>query len=47
MFLVSLKGKLEAEISLVTADEASKNPVGKGRDGPQALDPPKLINSRF
>ncbi len=38
-----LKGKVQAEISLVTAEEAEKNPVGRGREGPQALDEPKFV----
>jgi hypothetical protein len=39
--LVYFKGKIEAEISLLTEEEALKNPVGLGREGPEALDPPK------
>ncbi len=34
---------MEAEISLVTGEEAKNNPVGKAREAPQPLDEPKLV----
>jgi hypothetical protein len=37
------KGKVEAEFSLVTAEEAEANPVGKGREAPQPLPEPKFV----
>lgn len=42
LFTISiLKGKVEAEFHLVTAEEAEKNPVGKARKEPEPLDKPK------
>ena len=35
------QGKVEAEFSLVTAEEVERNPVGAARAGPQPLDEPK------
>lgn len=37
------KGKLEAEFSLLTAEEALLNAVGKAREAPQPLDEPKFV----
>lgn len=37
------QGKLQAEFSLLTADEAEQNPAGKAREAPQPLDEPKLV----
>ncbi len=37
------KGKVEAELGLVTAEEAEQNPVGKAREPPQPLEEPKLV----
>ena len=34
-------GKCEAEIELLTQEEALKEPAGKGREEPQPLDKPK------
>ncbi len=38
------KGKVEAEFSLVTAEEAEQNPVGKAREPPQPLEEPKFVS---
>jgi len=38
-----LQGKLEAELSLMTAEEAENNPVGYGRDEPDPLEKPKYV----
>ncbi|GBN85055.1 Otoferlin [Araneus ventricosus] len=35
-----LTGKIEAEIRLLTQEEAEKNPAGRGRKGPDALEEP-------
>ncbi|UJR24822.1 hypothetical protein I4U23_006197 [Adineta vaga] len=42
-----LGGKVEAELCLVTAEEAEQNPVGKGREGPQPLDEPNRPKNSF
>ncbi|CAF4888115.1 unnamed protein product, partial [Rotaria sp. Silwood1] len=42
-----LGGKLEAELSLVTAEEAEQNPVGKAREAPQPLDEPNRPKTSF
>jgi hypothetical protein len=34
---------VEAEFSLVTGEEAKKNPVGRRREEPQALSEPKFV----
>lgn len=34
---------MEAEIVLMTADEAEKNPAGLGRDEPDPLEKPKYV----
>uniref|UniRef100_A0A8C7KDG1 Otoferlin n=1 Tax=Oncorhynchus kisutch TaxID=8019 RepID=A0A8C7KDG1_ONCKI len=36
-----LTGKVEAELQLMTAEEAEKNPVGEGRNEPEPLEKPK------
>ncbi|XP_071444023.1 otoferlin-like [Hetaerina americana] len=36
-----LTGKIEAEIQMLTESEAQKRPVGRGREGPEALPEPK------
>lgn len=36
-----LQGKVEAELHLVTAEEAEKSPVGLGRNEPDPLEKPK------
>lgn len=38
---LELTGKVEAEIHLLTKEEAEKNPVGLGRNEPDALEKPK------
>ena len=38
---------MEAEFSLVSAEDAEKNPVGKAREGPSPLDEPKFVLSLF
>ncbi|CAF1456871.1 unnamed protein product [Rotaria sordida] len=42
-----LGGKLEAEFSLITAEEAEKNPVGKAREAPQPLEEPNRPKTSF
>lgn len=39
----ALAGKVEAEIELLTAEEAEKKPVGKGRSPPEELEKPKYV----
>ncbi|GFY74838.1 otoferlin [Trichonephila inaurata madagascariensis] len=39
-----LTGKVEAEIQLLTKEEAEKNPAGKGRKMPDALPVPNALN---
>ena len=36
----SLQGKVEAELILLTAEEAEKNPAGLGREDPNGLEKP-------
>lgn len=38
---IELAGKVEAELELLTQEEAEKSPCGLGRDEPQPLDKPK------
>lgn len=40
-FCPSLQGKVEAELHLLTAEEAEKNPVGLARNEPDPLEKPK------
>ena len=41
MFLISwLQGKVEAELILMTSEDAEKSPAGPGRDDPNALEKP-------
>ncbi|GBN60970.1 Otoferlin [Araneus ventricosus] len=42
-----LTGKIEAEIRLLTQEEAEKNPAGRGRKGPDALEEPKRPETSF
>uniref|UniRef100_A0A4X2KXZ5 C2 domain-containing protein n=1 Tax=Vombatus ursinus TaxID=29139 RepID=A0A4X2KXZ5_VOMUR len=42
-----LTGKVEAELHLVTAEEAEKNPVGKARKEPEPLDKPNRPDTSF
>lgn len=39
------QGKVEAEIHLLTKEEAEKNPAGFGRNEPDPLDKPKYVNN--
>lgn len=39
--LYILQGKVEAELHLLTQEEAEKNPAGQGRNEPDPLDKPK------
>lgn len=46
---ICFQGKLEAEIELLTKEEALQRPAGKGRDEPNAnphLDKPKYATKR-
>ena len=36
----NFQGKVEAELMLLTAEEAEKNPAGMGREEPDALEKP-------
>ena len=38
---IELAGKVEAELELLTQEEAEKAPAGLGREEPQPLDKPK------
>lgn len=38
-----MQGKVEAEISLLTVEDAEKNPAGLGRDEPDPLEKPKFV----
>lgn len=40
---VELQGKIEAELELLTEEEAKREPAGSGRHEPQALPPPKYV----
>ncbi|KAG1674527.1 Otoferlin [Nymphon striatum] len=44
---MELTGKVEAEIHLLTKDEAEKNPAGLGRSEPDPLDKPNRPDSSF
>ena len=39
--LVFSQGKVEAELHLLTSEEAEKSPVGEGRNEPEPLEKPK------
>lgn len=41
ILLFFLQGKVEAELHLLTAEEAEKNPVGLARNEPDPLEKPK------
>ena len=45
LVIVSLdtQGKVEAEIEIVTKEEAEATPVGKAREEPQPLEKPKYV----
>lgn len=40
-FKFSCQGKVEAELELLTQEEAEKKPAGRAREDPQALEKPK------
>lgn len=42
---MELTGKVEAEIHLLTKEEAEKNPAGYGRNEPDPLEKPKYVKS--
>ncbi|XP_078275356.1 fer-1-like protein 4 [Rhinoraja longicauda] len=42
-----LRGKIEAEMQLLTLEEAEKSPVGLGRKEPEPLDKPNRPNTSF
>ncbi|KAF0293526.1 Otoferlin [Amphibalanus amphitrite] len=44
---MALTGKVEAEIHLLTAEEAERSPVGMGRNEPDPLDKPNRPDSSF
>jgi len=41
--VMSVQGKLEAEMHLLTMDEAEKHPAGLGRNEPEPLDKPVSV----
>ena len=41
ILICRIQGKVEAEIHLLTAEEAERSPVGMGRNEPDPLDKPK------
>jgi len=43
MNILLTQGKVEAEIHLLTKEEAEKNPAGFGRNEPDLLDKPKSV----
>uniref|UniRef100_A0A8C5GXC8 Otoferlin n=1 Tax=Gouania willdenowi TaxID=441366 RepID=A0A8C5GXC8_GOUWI len=45
--IMSLQGKVEAELHLVTAEEAEKSPVGLGRNEPDPLEKPNRPDTSF
>uniref|UniRef100_A0AAX7TEE1 C2 domain-containing protein n=1 Tax=Astatotilapia calliptera TaxID=8154 RepID=A0AAX7TEE1_ASTCA len=47
LFSMSLQGKVEAELHLVTAEEAEKSPVGLGRNEPDPLEKPNRPDTTF
>ncbi|XP_010838992.1 PREDICTED: otoferlin [Bison bison bison] len=46
-FCSSLQGKVEAELHLLTAEEAEKNPVGLARNEPDPLEKPNRPDTAF
>ncbi|KAJ8353175.1 hypothetical protein SKAU_G00207420 [Synaphobranchus kaupii] len=44
---MELTGKVEAELHLMTAEEAEKNPVGLGRNEPEPLEKPNRPDTTF
>lgn len=47
VFRVPFQGKVEAEIHLLTQEEAEKNPAGQGRNEPDPLDKPNRPDASF
>jgi len=43
LLLTGLQGKLEAELQLLTLEEADKHPTGLGRSEPEPLEKPVLV----
>lgn len=43
---LELTGKVEAEIHLLTVEEAEQNPAGLGRNEPDALEKPKWVQQK-
>ena len=41
LFFLKKQGKVEAELELLTQEEAEKKPAGRAREDPQALEKPK------
>ena len=41
LFFKKKQGKVEAELELLTQEEAEKKPAGRAREDPQALEKPK------
>lgn len=39
--MILTQGKVEAELELLTQEEAEKKPAGRAREDPQALEKPK------
>ncbi|XP_026858261.2 otoferlin isoform X1 [Electrophorus electricus] len=44
---IEITGKVEAELHLLTAEEAEKNPVGEGRNDPEPLEKPNRPDTTF
>ena len=42
-FIFFMKGKLDAELILLTKEEVEASPAGKGREEPDPMDPPKYV----
>uniref|UniRef100_A0AAY4BAX5 C2 domain-containing protein n=1 Tax=Denticeps clupeoides TaxID=299321 RepID=A0AAY4BAX5_9TELE len=47
LYCECLQGKVEAELHLITAEEAEKNPVGLGRSEPDPLEKPNRPDTTF
>lgn len=41
---ICFQGKVEAEIQMLSKEDAERNPAGYGRSEPSPLDPPKFVN---
>ncbi len=42
--LIYIQGKVEAELHLLSADDAEKHPAGLARSEPDPLDKPKYVS---